>query len=174
MEDGAALVASLGEGLRSGCQAAPGQVAYAFVGGDGRVRESVTRGELAQQVQRLAHWLAGQGQPGDRVLLALPAGLDFARAFWACMVAGRVAVPIPAPEATRLRHAGPRIEGVVMDCDAQLVLTTDALLAAAQELVDTAALGRATWKALPQASALPPVPAATTFHSIATRSRSIS
>jgi o-succinylbenzoate---CoA ligase len=51
--------------------------------------------ELLVQARAGAGYLAKQGvQPGERVAIALPAGLDFVRALHACLLLGTVAVPV--------------------------------------------------------------------------------
>lgn len=65
--------------------AAPGALAFTFGA------ERMTRGELLDQAGRLAAGLRGRGvEPGDRVALVLPAGLDFVRGFAAAALAGAV------------------------------------------------------------------------------------
>jgi O-succinylbenzoic acid--CoA ligase len=54
-----------------------------------------TYAQLLARAQRAAQALAGRGtRTGDRVAIALPAGLDFAYALHACLLLGAVAVPI--------------------------------------------------------------------------------
>ena len=80
------------------CRQQPDSLAYAFVRDSLEISESLSHAELQQQVNELAGQIAQQSQPGDRVLLVYPPGLDFVRAFWACVLSGRVAVPVPAPD----------------------------------------------------------------------------
>lgn len=76
---------------------------------------TLTYGELADAVNRLANALDGLGlQPGDRVALCLPMGVDAAVALYACLKRGLVAVPIfsgfgAGAIATRLLDAGARV-----------------------------------------------------------------
>ncbi len=71
---------------------------------------------LYERTSALALGLRRQGLEGQRVVLALPAGFDFACAFLACLMAGVVAVPLPAAP----RRRG-RLAGVAADCAAQAV-----------------------------------------------------
>ena len=76
-------------------------------------------------------------------------GLDFVRVFWACVLSGRVAVPVPAPDPVRLHHAAPRLRSLIADSRAALVLTSAALLDAAAATLDPATFAMARWMALP-------------------------
>jgi amino acid adenylation domain-containing protein len=52
---------------------------------------------LAGRARSVAAWLRKISLPGDRALLAYPAGPDFAIAFLACLYAGVIAVPVDLP-----------------------------------------------------------------------------
>jgi acyl-CoA synthetase (AMP-forming)/AMP-acid ligase II len=70
--------------------------------------ERITYRELHEQAGALAAGLVRLGiRPGDRVALFVPAGLDFARCFWAVQLAGAVSVAFNpyAPAATAVRRA---------------------------------------------------------------------
>jgi O-succinylbenzoic acid--CoA ligase len=70
---------------------------------------SCTYAELLRRARRGAGELAARGvAPGERVAIALPAGLDFVRALHACLLLGAVAVPVDL----RLR---PEERGAVQD-----------------------------------------------------------
>ncbi|WP_395105039.1 fatty acyl-AMP ligase [Actinomadura sp. SCN-SB] len=87
---------------------------------------SVSYRELAVRAARRAHWLmAGANglNRGDRVVLALPTGLEFAEAYVACLIGGLVAVPVPTPESSR--EAAHRFAGVVRDAEAGAVLAME-------------------------------------------------
>jgi amino acid adenylation domain-containing protein len=115
------------------CRQEPEALAYAFVRDTLDLAESVSYAQFEAQVQVLAEQLASRSQSGDRVLLVYPAGLDFARAFWACMLTGRVAVPVPAPDPVRFKNGAPRLQAIIEDAQASLVLTTSELLQPAQD-----------------------------------------
>ncbi len=59
--------------------------------------------------------LAARGRPGERVAIALPAGLDFAYALHACLLAGAVAVPVDLRLGERERAAIVDGAAVVVD-----------------------------------------------------------
>ena len=65
---------------------------------DGRIAERVTYAELYHDACWVAGALIVRGvRPGDRVAVALPNSVDFARAFFGVLAAGAVAVPLPPP-----------------------------------------------------------------------------
>lgn len=96
--------------------------AYAILADDLNVAAEVTFSDLRSNVVSLAGALTSRCRPGDRVVLALENGLDCAEMFWACIVAGLVAVPSPAPR--QLGEVGARrLRGIVEDSGAALVVT---------------------------------------------------
>jgi acyl-CoA synthetase (AMP-forming)/AMP-acid ligase II len=80
----------------------PDALAFAHEG------ERITYRELHEQAGALAAGLIRLGiRPGNRVALILPAGLDFARCFWAVQLAGAVSVAFNpyTPAVTAVRRA---------------------------------------------------------------------
>ena len=143
------------------CQQQPGALAYAFVRDTLEIAESMTYAQLAVQVNALAGRIAQHSQQGDRVLLVYPPGLEFVRAFWACMVTGRIAVPVPAPDPVRFKNNAPRLRAIIVDAQASLVLTNKELLEPARSFRDDEGVGAAHWLATdgaPMDAALPAVP----------------
>src|SRR5207302_11116795 len=65
---------------------------------------------------------------GERALLLYPSGIEFLAGFFGCLYAGVIAIPAPAPEASRMKRAGPRLRAIAEDAQASLVLTTSAVL----------------------------------------------
>lgn len=83
-----------------------------------------TPAELAAEVPRLAGALAGAGvRRGDRVLLALPTGIDFVELFWGILWAGGVAAPAYPPATARQLEAYPeRLRDQIRTIGARLVV----------------------------------------------------
>ncbi|MEB3360477.1 MAG: AMP-binding protein [Synechococcales bacterium] len=90
--------------------------------------------ELLGRASAIATQLNGfANQP---VLLAFPTGLDFVAAFFGCLQAGAIAVPVPLPG----RHQGlARWQHVVADAQPGAILTTSQQLARVRSLVDAVA-----------------------------------
>ena len=77
---------------------------------------------LDVRVRAYAQALVDRTEPGDRVLLVSSAGPEEVSALLACFYAGRVAVPLPPPEAGRAHRALSRIQSVVADARPALVV----------------------------------------------------
>jgi amino acid adenylation domain-containing protein len=78
----------------------PGRIAFCFVDpmdSSGPQEITITYEELVRQSQHFAARLTLAGV-GERAILLYPAGLDFIVAFFACLFAGIIAVPLPVPK----------------------------------------------------------------------------
>jgi len=105
----------------------PEQKAYAFLLRDGEKEEiSLTYPELDQKARAIASHLQSLGVSGERALLLYPPGLDFITAFLGCLYAGVVAVPAYPP---RKNMNFLRLQAIITDAQATVVLTTSSLLA---------------------------------------------
>lgn len=65
---------------------------------------------------------------GDRVIIMCPSGVNYVRAFLACLYAGLVAVPVYPPEPAQLKRTMGRFNAIIADCDPAAVLATSALI----------------------------------------------
>ncbi|HSQ50757.1 MAG TPA: AMP-binding protein, partial [Nitrospiraceae bacterium] len=116
------------------CRQRPNQLAYASVRDTLELESQLTYGELEYKVRSLAGQLACRARPGTRALLLFPPGLDVVCAFWACMCAGLVPVPAPAPDPVRRKHSLPRLRAIIEDAQVSLVLTTSGIETISSEL----------------------------------------
>jgi acyl-CoA synthetase (AMP-forming)/AMP-acid ligase II len=84
-------------------------------------------GELDRAARAVAVrlWEHG-GEPGDRVLLLYPPGLDFAIGFWGALYAGMIAVPLPMPRVHHAERTSARLRSVVRNSGARIALTSSA------------------------------------------------
>lgn len=131
------LPATLLDMLAEHADARPDAEALVELGGD-----RLTYRQLWDRAARVAGGLrAGGLQPGDRVALRYPAGIDWALAFWGTVMAGGVAV------AVNTRSARPEVEFVLSDSGARVDLAPDAPLPDGRPYV-TERLGRADTAAL--------------------------
>ena len=111
--------------LRTRALETPRRIAYTFLR-DGEVEgASLTYAALDEQARAIAAWLQGEGMEGERALLLHPPGVEFVAAFFGCLYAGVVAVPAYPPRPNR---ADPRIQQIVADAGARVILTTAAML----------------------------------------------
>ena len=107
-----------------------------FPGGEKHSR--LTYHELDIKARAIASTLQRQGAAGERVLVLCPSGLDFIAAFFGCIYAGAVAVPVHPPVHNRVIG---RVASIVRDAQAGFVLTTADLQAELKGVVDDLADG---------------------------------
>jgi 8-amino-7-oxononanoate synthase len=101
--------------------------------------------ELDRQARAIAAWLESHDLVGERALLLYPAGAEFIAAFFGCLYAGVVAVPVYPPRRNRSLE---RIQAVADDAEAKVALTTDVVLSRVEPLIDeTPHLKQLTWLA---------------------------
>jgi acyl-CoA synthetase (AMP-forming)/AMP-acid ligase II len=89
--------------LRRQAESRRGQTGFAFAADAERAGGSCTFDGLHAATQVLARSLGRQGLYRRRVLLVYPPGLDFVAAFFACLSAGVVAVPLAPPRSAAER-----------------------------------------------------------------------
>ncbi len=97
----------------------PERVAFVYEEESGHVND-FTYAKLDLRARAIAAWLAERTEPGDRVLLVYPPGLEFIAAFFGCVYAGVLPVPATYPKP---RRPMPRLDSIVADCHPRLVLT---------------------------------------------------
>lgn len=103
----------------------PKQTAYKFLL-DGETQEvSLTYQELDQKAREIATWLQSLKATGERALLLYPPGLDFIAAFFGCLYAGVIAVPLYPP---RRNQRMTSLQGIARDAQAAFALTTSSML----------------------------------------------
>ncbi|GIX01631.1 MAG: hypothetical protein KatS3mg112_0568 [Thermogutta sp.] len=85
---------TLVELLRHRATYQPDDIAFIYLV-DGETEEQpITYRELDRQARAIAAWLQTHDLVGERALLLYPPGLDFIAAFFGCLYAGVVAVPV--------------------------------------------------------------------------------
>ncbi|MCD0450494.1 acyltransferase domain-containing protein [Actinocorallia sp. API 0066] len=113
---------TLVEVLRHRASRTPDRIGYRFLSYDGSGRTEVTPltyGRLDAWARAAAVTLLDEAEPGDRVLMLCPPGLDYLAYFFGCLYAGLI--PVPAYPPTSARHIG-RVEAVARDSAAKVVL----------------------------------------------------
>jgi acyl-CoA synthetase (AMP-forming)/AMP-acid ligase II/thioesterase domain-containing protein len=98
---------------------------YAFLPDGEGDEQHLTYGDLDRRAREIAVRLHERVRPGDRVLILLPSGLEYIAAFFGCLYAGVVAVPLYPPLGP---HDAPRLAAVMSDAGATVALTTSDLL----------------------------------------------
>jgi len=118
---------SLADVFIARCEGAPDSPIYVDLDDEGRPASALTGRALVRRAAVFADRLGEASRLGDRILLLLPPGLDFVVAFWGCVLAGRVAVPVPSLDAARLKNAAPRLRAIALDAQAAGVVLSPAL-----------------------------------------------
>lgn len=114
--------------LRFRASHTPRRLAYTYLKEGVHEDQTYTYAELDQAARAVAVALArALVQPGERVLLVYPPGLEFIAAFFGCLYAGVVPIPAPPPEGARFKRTFPRLRAIIEDAGARLILATDAI-----------------------------------------------
>jgi acyl-CoA synthetase (AMP-forming)/AMP-acid ligase II len=109
------------------------QRAYVFLSERGAEEATLSFADLERRASAVAAQLSGRSQKGDRALLMFPPGLDFIVAFFGCLMAGVIAVPVMPPRRTSTRDASVNIAA---DCTPRFVLTMAALIESRADIVE--------------------------------------
>jgi acyl-CoA synthetase (AMP-forming)/AMP-acid ligase II len=108
--------------MRAHAQQRPGQEAVSLVlNVDSDLRKILSYGQLDAAARSVAGWLQARFEPGERVLLLFPVGVDFVIAFLGCVYAGMIAVPAPLPGPQR--HERHRVRVIATDACVCAILT---------------------------------------------------
>src|SRR5436190_13875703 len=118
--------ATVNEILRWRALHQPHQRLYTFLA-DGEAEEiHLTYADLDRQARVLGAELQRWAAPGERALLLYPPGPAYLAAFFGCLYAGVIAVPIYPP---RLNRPEPRLQVITADAQATVALTDHTILA---------------------------------------------
>jgi acyl-CoA synthetase (AMP-forming)/AMP-acid ligase II len=123
----------------------PDDIAFTYLvdGENDQVR--LSNRELDRQAMAIAAWLQSLGLEGQRALLLYPAGLEFVAAFFGCLYANVVAVPVYPPRRNRSLD---RIQAIADDARAKVALTTREVLGRVESWIgETPRLRQLTWLA---------------------------
>lgn len=99
----------------------PEKIAYTFLADGEDKEEVITFGTLDQHARSVAVYLQSLNLEGERALLLFPSGIQYITAFLGCLYAGVIAIPAYPPRKNRL---GERIDSIISDADAKVVLTS--------------------------------------------------
>lgn len=117
---------TLVELLRYRAQHQSNQLAYCFLEDGKREGLSYTYADLDRQARAIAVQL--QQLRGERALLLYPQGAEVVAAFCGCMYSGVIAIPVPPPDAGRMKRTLPRLREIIKDAEASLVLSTGRII----------------------------------------------
>jgi acyl-CoA synthetase (AMP-forming)/AMP-acid ligase II len=100
-------------------QRQPAKVVYRFFRGSTLLPETVTFHDLWEQAAGLANLMQHHGLPNERALLVCKSQKNFVVAFFACLLAGTVAVPTAPPKRQSLLA---RLELLIADAQARAII----------------------------------------------------
>ncbi|MBV7337985.1 AMP-binding protein [Chloroflexi bacterium TSY] len=142
------LAKTLVELLSQRADQTPEKVAYTFLEDGEEATVSLTYAELNQQARAIAAHLQQNDAVGERALLLYPSGLEYIAAFFGCLYAGVLAVPLYPP---RARGIDARIQAISQDAGAILALSTSKIANKVQQtLNESSALEKLQWVATDQ------------------------
>ncbi len=121
-------------------EADPHVRAYTFLDADENESQLLTHGELDRRARAIAATLQTRCKPGDRAVLLYPPGLDFVSAFFGCLYAGVIAVPLSPPNPMRLEQTLPGSLNILRDAGAAALLTTQLFMPMAELVPELATL----------------------------------
>src|SRR5580693_2392897 len=104
----------------------PGKLLYSYLDVNGDPIESYTYASFLHRAQAIAGHLLKDGRfaAGDRLLLAYPPGLEMICAFFGCVRAGLIPVPVYPPSFRGFQGALYKMVHIAKDCQAAGVLTS--------------------------------------------------
>ena len=120
---------SFAEVLRHRAAKQPNDLAYIFLPDRGRERISLTFADLYTHACAVAGDLIERGRREDRAVLLFPPGLDFLVAFFGCLLAGVIAVPMMVPRRDSSRDAS---AAILNDCSPRFAMTHREMIANAR------------------------------------------
>lgn len=99
----------------------PDKIAFSFLSKGEAITHAITYAELNERAKALAIDVLRASNPGDRVMLLMPNGIDYIVGFFACLYAGVIAVTA-YPPLHKKRDWG-RINSLLIDSEPCLVLS---------------------------------------------------
>src|SRR5665213_2434788 len=104
----------------------PHKLLYSYLDLNGNPLESYTYASFLRRTKAIASHLLKHGRfgAGDRLLLAYPPGLEMICAFFGCVRAGLVPVPVYPPSSRGFQSALYKMVHIAKDCQASGILTS--------------------------------------------------
>jgi thioester reductase-like protein len=104
----------------------PDKLLYSYLDVNGYPIESYTYASFLHRAQAIAGHLRKEGrfEAGDRLLLAYPPGLEMICAFFGCVRAGLIPVPVYPPSSRGFQSALYKMVHIAKDCQAAGILTS--------------------------------------------------
>ncbi len=96
--------------------------------------DHLTAEALDRMARSIGALLQSYQAAGERALLLYPAGLEFIAAFFGCLYAGVIGVPLPPPNLAQPQRTLPRLRAIVNNAQPTMALTTSTILSGAGSL----------------------------------------
>ena len=121
------MMASLLDHVDSLADERPNKLLYSFLDVNGDSTESYTYASFQHRTKAIAAHLVRNPRfkRGDRLLLAYPPGLEMICAFFGCVRAGLIPVPVYPPSSRGFQSALYKMVYIAKDCSAAGVLTSE-------------------------------------------------
>jgi acyl-CoA synthetase (AMP-forming)/AMP-acid ligase II/acyl carrier protein len=124
------------------------QTAFTYLEDEEGLGSTLTYQQLDAKARTIAVYLQKISTSGERVLLLYPPGLDYIAAFFGCLYADLIAIPLYSPRNNRNMS---RIQAIMEDSQAQIALTNNKCLINIQTLFNHAPdLKKLQWLATDQ------------------------
>src|SRR3984893_18975972 len=123
-----------------------------FLSDKGDEEASLTFRELQRRAAAVATRLRRSSNPGDRALLLFPPGLDFIIAYFGCLLAGVIPVPMMLP---RRNSSLDSSASIVADCTPRFVMTNTHLRIARTDVIERFNLPQMQWLMVDEAGEEP-------------------
>jgi acyl-CoA synthetase (AMP-forming)/AMP-acid ligase II/aryl carrier-like protein len=117
------------ERMREHVHARPEAIAFRYLNDLSSTPEELNFRQLWEEAGAIAQFLRTSAPTGSRVMLLFQPGLAYIRAFYGCLIAGMIAVPLYPP---RRNVKSDRIIKVAQSCQSTLALTTEPELCAVE------------------------------------------
>jgi amino acid adenylation domain-containing protein len=122
--------------LRGRARVRPQGRAFTFLLDGEDAEQTFTYEHLDRRARAIAARLRRLEAAGERALLVYEPGLEFIAAFFGCLYAGVTAVPVYPPDPMRAYRTLPRLQAIVKDAQARLVLTSTSVLSWGESLLN--------------------------------------
>jgi acyl-CoA synthetase (AMP-forming)/AMP-acid ligase II/3-oxoacyl-(acyl-carrier-protein) synthase/acyl carrier protein len=96
----------------------PDKISYRFINSNGS-STYLTSSDLAHEVSKLASVIRTFAMPGDTIILGAQPGLEYVISFYACLLAGTIAVPVFPPVTCTMAE---RFVHIIQDAKPKLVI----------------------------------------------------
>jgi acyl-CoA synthetase (AMP-forming)/AMP-acid ligase II len=110
--------------VRARAARAPEALAFTFADDDLVATARYRYADVDRRARAVAVALREHVRPGDRALLVFPPGLELMEAFFGCLYAGVVAVPVYPPDPRRLDRSMAKLRALSRDAAPRAVLST--------------------------------------------------